>query len=97
MDLQRPDLQDCLVLSLPTARFKIHQSNGLGVVYSVARQTALVLKGQNVFRAQRIEFDPGCVDVLQALMAIRPALTGGQMGVTYEARRGGQIGPAEIT
>lgn len=66
------------------------------VEYSLASKTALVLKGQNVFRAQRIEFDSGWVDVLQAFMAIRPALTGSQKGVTYVARRGGQIGHADI-
>lgn len=66
------------------------------VEYSVASKTALVLKGQSVFRQQRIEFDSGWTDVLQAFMAIRPALTGSQRGVTYVARRGGQIGHADI-
>lgn len=66
------------------------------IEYSVATKTALVLKGQNVFRAQRIEFDAGWTDVCQAFMAIRPALTGSQKGVTYIARRNGQVGHADI-
>lgn len=66
------------------------------IEYSVASKTALVIKGQNVFRAQRFEFDAGWTDVMQALMAIRPALTGSGRGVTYIARRNGQVGHADI-
>jgi hypothetical protein len=55
------------------------------IEYSVASKTALVIKGQNVFRAGRIEFDAGWTDVMQAFMAIRPTLTGSQRGVTYTA------------
>lgn len=66
------------------------------IEYSLASKTALVMKGQNVFRKQRIEFDAGWTDVLQALMAIRPALTGSQRGVTYIAKRNGQVGHADI-
>jgi len=66
------------------------------IEYSVATKTALVIKAQNVFREQRIEFDAGWTDVMQALMAIRPALTGSKKGVTYIARRNGEIGHADI-
>ncbi|GGZ02790.1 terminase large subunit domain-containing protein [Novosphingobium colocasiae] len=66
------------------------------IEYSVASKTALVIKGQNVFRAQRIEFDAGWSDLMAALMAIRPALTGSQKGVTYIARRNGEVGHADI-
>ncbi len=66
------------------------------IEYSLASKTALVMKGQNVFRNQRMEFDAGWTDVLQALMAIRPALTGSQRGVTYIAKRNGQVGHADI-
>lgn len=66
------------------------------IEYSVASKTALVIKGQNVFRANRIEFDAGWTDLMQALMAIRPTLTGSGKGVTYTARRGGEIGHADI-
>lgn len=66
------------------------------IEYSVASKAALVMKGQNVFRAQRIEFDAGWTDVMAAFMAIRPALTTSQKGVTYVARRNGQIGHADI-
>lgn len=66
------------------------------IEYSVASKTALVIKGQNVFREQRIEFDAGWSDVMQAFMAIRPALTASQKGVTYVARRNGAIGHADV-
>lgn len=66
------------------------------IEYSVASKTALVIKGQHVFRAGRIEFDAGWTDLMQALMAIRPALTASQKGVTYIARRNGEIGHADI-
>ena len=70
--------------------------NARKIEYSVATKTALVIKGQNVFRQQRIKFDAGWSDVMAAFMAIRPALTGSQRGVTYIARRGGTIGHADI-
>lgn len=66
------------------------------IEYSVASKTALVVKGQNVFRNQRIEFDAGWSDLMAALMAIRPALTGSKKGVTYVARRNGEIGHADL-
>lgn len=66
------------------------------IEYTLASKTELVLKGQNVFRKQRIEFDAGWTDVVQAFMAIRPALTGSQKGVTYKATRNGTIGHADI-
>ncbi|MFW2446008.1 MAG: terminase large subunit domain-containing protein [Qipengyuania pacifica] len=66
------------------------------IEYSVAVKTALVIKGQNLFRAGRVEFDKGWVDVAQAFMAIRPTLTGSGKNVTYTASRNGQIGHADI-
>lgn len=66
------------------------------IEYSVASKTALVMKAQNVFRAGRIEFDSGWTDLMQALMAIRPTLTGSQRGVTYTAKRNGEIGHADL-
>ncbi|MGE4324189.1 MAG: terminase family protein [Sphingobium sp.] len=66
------------------------------IEYSVASKTALVIKAQNVFRAGRIEFDAGWTDLMAALMAIRPTLTGSQKGVTYTARRNGEIGHADL-
>lgn len=71
----------------PTAR---------AIEYSVATKTALVIKGQSLFRAGRVEFDTGWTDVMQAFIAIRPALTGSGKGVTYTAARNGQIGHADI-
>lgn len=64
--------------------------------YSVSVKTALVIKGQNVFRENRIEFDAGWSDVMQAFMAIRPSLTASQKGVTYVARRSGTTGHADV-
>lgn len=66
------------------------------IEYSVAVKTALVLKGQSLFRAGRVEFDAGWTDLMQAFMAIRPTLTGSGKGVTYTAARNGQIGHADI-
>lgn len=66
------------------------------IEYTVASKIALVVKGQNVFRNGRIEFDAGWTDLMQALVAIRPSLTGSQKGVTYIARRNGEIGHADI-
>ena len=70
--------------------------NVRAIEYSVATKTALVIKGQSLFRAGRVEFDQGWSDVMQAFMAIRPALTGSGKGVTYTASRNGQIGHADI-
>ncbi|MBR2270430.1 terminase family protein [Sphingobium sp.] len=66
------------------------------IEYSLASKTALVIKAQSIFRAQRIEFDSGWTDLMQALMAIRPSLTAGQKSVTYIARRNGTIGHADL-
>ena len=66
------------------------------IEYSVASKTALVVKAQNLFRTGRVEFDRGWSDVMQAFMAIRPALTGSGKGVTYTAARNGQIGHADV-
>lgn len=66
------------------------------IEYSVASKTALVIKAQHVFRAGRIEFDAGWTDLMAALIAIRPTLTASQKGVTYTARRNGEIGHADI-
>ncbi|HEY9092024.1 terminase large subunit domain-containing protein [Parasphingorhabdus sp.] len=65
------------------------------IEYSVAVKTALVLKAQNIFRNNRIEFDSGWSDVSASFMAIRPTVTGGNK-VTYTANRNGQIGHADI-
>lgn len=66
------------------------------IEYSVASKTALVVKAKNVFLHHRIEFDAGWSDLMAALMAIRPALTGSQKGVTYIAKRNGEVGHADV-
>ncbi|WP_164852765.1 terminase large subunit domain-containing protein [Novosphingobium umbonatum] len=70
--------------------------NARQIEYSVASKTALVTKAQNVFREGRIEFDANWTDLMAALMAIRPALTGSQRGVTYISKRNGEIGHADL-
>lgn len=64
--------------------------------YSISVKSALVLKGQNVFNRGRIEFDSSWSDVMAAFMAIRPATTKSGRGVTWVARRNGEIGHADI-
>jgi uncharacterized protein YjcR len=66
------------------------------IEYSVSSKTALVIKGQTLFRQGRIQYDRSWADVTGSLMAIRPALTGSQKGVTYKSGRGGGIGHADI-
>lgn len=66
------------------------------IEYTVASKTALVIKAQSLFRNGRVEFDAGWVDLMQAFIAVRPALTGSGKGVTYIAARNGQIGHADI-
>lgn len=64
--------------------------------YTLSSKTALVIKGQNVFRSGRIEFDAGWSDVMAAFIAIRPTLTGSGKGVTFVARRDGEVGHADV-
>lgn len=66
------------------------------IEYNMASKAALVHKGQNIFRNQRIEFDAGWTDVMRCFIAIRPALTGSQKGVTYVAKTGRDIGHADV-
>lgn len=64
--------------------------------YNISTKAALVMKGQNVFRKGRFEFDAGWHDVTSALMAIRPALTKGGKHVTYQSGRTAAHGHADI-
>ncbi len=66
------------------------------IEYSLASKAAMVIKAQNLFRTGRVEFDQGWTDVLQAFMAIKPALTASGKGVTYTSPRNGVIGHADI-
>jgi uncharacterized protein YjcR len=64
--------------------------------YSVSVKAHLVMKGQNVFRNRRIEFDAGWTDVQASFMAIRPTMTSTGKQVTYTAKRNGEVGHADI-
>ncbi|MEJ6008690.1 terminase large subunit domain-containing protein [Novosphingobium aquae] len=64
--------------------------------YSVSTKAALVMKGQNVMRRGRFEYDAGWHDVSSALMAIRPGLTKGGRQVTYASGRTAAHGHADI-
>lgn len=64
--------------------------------YSLPVKGALVMKGQNVFRNRRIEFDAGWSDVLASFMAIRPTITNSGKQVTFTAKRNGEVGHADI-
>jgi hypothetical protein len=66
------------------------------IEYSVSSKTALVMKGQNVMRRGRFEYDAGWHDVSSALMAIRPAMTKGGKHVTYQSGRSIALGHADI-
>lgn len=64
--------------------------------YSVSVKHALVIKGQNVFRNGRIEYDAEWIDVAASFMAIRPTITNSGKQITYTARRNGEVGHADI-
>jgi uncharacterized protein YjcR len=75
---------------------KAWHPNARRVDYSVSTKSALVMKGQNVMRRGRFEYDAGWHDVSSALMAIRPMLTKGQKQVTFASGRTAAHGHADI-
>lgn len=64
--------------------------------YTVTQKTFLVMKGQNVMRHKRFEFDSTQSDVVRAFMAIRPTLTKAGGSVTYTTSRAEGIGHGDI-
>ncbi len=66
------------------------------ITYSVATKTSMVLKAKNVITSNRLEFDAGWLDMMQAFMAIRPEITKGGTQVTYVASRAGGTGHADL-
>lgn len=62
--------------------------------YSVWSKAQLVIKGQNLVRKGRFEYDAGWADVTAALMSIRPILRG--KTVTYASGRNAAHGHADI-
>lgn len=66
------------------------------VDYSVSTKAALVMKGQNVMRKGRFEYDAGWHDVSSAFMAIHPTLTASGKQVTYASGRSAAHGHADV-
>ena len=65
--------------------------------YSPVVKGQMVLKAQNVFRNNRIEFDAGTMqDLAAALMSIHPQTTKGGKFVTYVARRSAETGHGDL-
>lgn len=62
--------------------------------YTVWSKAQLVIKGQNVIRKRRFEYDAGWSDVTSAMMSIRPVLRG--KTVTYASGRSASHGHADI-
>lgn len=67
-----------------------------GLNYSVESKTMLVMKGQQVIRAGRLEFDAGNNDLASSLMAIKRELTASGKSVTYAAGRSEETGHADL-
>lgn len=66
------------------------------VMYSVATKSAMVLKGQNVMRNKRLQFDASWNDVVAAFLSIRPALSASGKQVTHVTARGDGVGHGDI-
>jgi uncharacterized protein YjcR len=66
------------------------------IMYSVELKTGLVLKGLDVFRKHRVEFDAGWVDMAQSFMAIRKTMTASGRQMTFRADRSEQVSHADL-
>lgn len=64
--------------------------------YSVATKSAMVLKGQNVMRNKRLQFDSGWSDVIASFLAIRPALSASGKQITHVTARGDGVGHGDM-
>ncbi|MBY0463439.1 MAG: terminase family protein, partial [Burkholderiales bacterium] len=67
-----------------------------GLNYSVESKTMLVMKGQQVIRAARLEFDAGNKDLASSLMAIKREMTASGRNVTYAAGRSEDTGHSDL-
>lgn len=65
-----------------------------GIAYSVIVKSQLVMKGQNLMRKGRFEYDVEWNDVSAAFMAIRPVLRG--KTVTFDSERSAVHGHADV-
>lgn len=68
----------------------------VGINYSVDVKVALVMKGQSVIKAGRLEFDAGWTDLVASLMSIRKAMTASGRQMTYEASRSEETSHADL-
>jgi len=64
------------------------------ITYSVQTKSQMVYKAKHVITSNRLEFDAGWLDVMQAFMAIRPEVN--KQGVTFVASRAGGVGHADL-
>lgn len=68
----------------------------VGINYSVDVKVTMVMKGQSVIKAGRLEFDAGWTDLAAALMSIRKAMTASGRQMTYESSRSEETSHADI-
>jgi uncharacterized protein YjcR len=64
--------------------------------YSVEVKTRMVLKAKSVISKGRFEFDAGWVDIAQAFLSIKKAMTASGRSATYEAGRTDETGHADL-
>src|SRR5690606_15347522 len=64
--------------------------------YSVELKNALVLKAYDVIKNRRLQYDAGCTDLTQALLAIQKTVTASGRQVTYTAGRNRITGHADL-
>lgn len=64
--------------------------------YSPDSKFRLVTKALNVIDRNRLKFDAGATDIVQAFMAVRRELTASQKSITYVSGRNAQTGHAEL-
>lgn len=67
-----------------------------GINYSVDVKVSLVMKGQSVINAGRLEFDAGWTDLAQSFMSIRKAMTASGRQFTFEASRSEETSHADM-
>ena len=67
-----------------------------GLNYSVESKSRLIMKAQQVMRANRLEFDAGSKDLMAQLMAIKRELTASGRHVTYSSGRSKTTGHADL-
>ena len=67
-----------------------------GINYSLEAKTLLVMKAQQVIKAQRLQFDAGNKELASSFMAIKRELTASGKSVTYAAGRSQETGHSDL-